>query len=222
MAMLGAGAKDDHRMSTDPTTETSPTTSVGGRRATAWLGLMLATLLVMAAVVVARPWDDGGDSGFGPVAQIAPAAADAAGLPTAPAVGKLAPNFRLQTLDGKEVRLSDLRGRPVFLNFWATWCFFCLTEMPAMQRVADEYGERVTILGVNVGESAGTARAFADREGIHFPLALDADKEVVKAYQARAMPTSLFIDADGVVRSLSYGPLTPPQMKEHLAGVLAP
>ena len=188
------------------------------RRDPRLLGPLLAAVLVGVAVVAARPWS-GRDAPFGPVAQVAPAG-EAAELKTAPEIGKLAPNFRLPTVDGGEVRLSDLRGRPVFLNFWATWCIFCVGEMPAMQKLADCYGNRVVVLGVNVGEETERARRFAEEAGVRYPLALDADTAVTEVYRVRQMPTSLFLDADGVVRAVGYGPLTPPEMEAHLAPLL--
>ncbi len=184
------------------------------------LALALALALVALAVLIAQPWQDDGDSPFGLVAQVVPPDPAVAAFSTAPEVGKLAPNFLLATIDGRTVRLSDLRGRPVFLNFWATWCFFCLSEMPAMQRFADRHSEEVVVVGVNVGEPATDARTFAANFGIRYPLLLDADRDVTEAYRVRAMPTSLFIDADGVVRSVSPSVLTPPQMEERLAEVL--
>ncbi len=185
-----------------------------------WLGPLLAVVLVGGMVVVARPWS-GRDAAFGPVAQVVPAG-EAAALTTAPEIGKLAPNFRLRTIDGGEVRLSDLRGRPVFLNFWATWCVFCVTEMPAMQQLADRHGGAVAVVGVNVGEEAERAHRFADAAGIRYPLLLDADRAVTKEYEVRAMPTSLFLDADGVVRGVKYGVLTPPEMEAFLDPLLVP
>ena len=194
-------------------------------RAQRWIALLLAAILVGAALAFTGSGrDSGGDkqgADLGPVTQVRPEDAAASDLPTGPEVGKLAPNFLLQDLDGRAVRLSDLRGRPVFLNFWATWCFFCLTEMPAMQRLADEYGDRIVVVGVNVGEAAADARTYAQNNAIRYPLLLDPDRAVTAAYQPRAMPTSLFIDAAGVVRAVSYGVLTPPQMREHLAPLLA-
>jgi peroxiredoxin len=185
-----------------------------------WGGLALAGVLVAAALLVGRVQSDGGDGRFGLVSQVAPADAKFADLATAPEVGKLAPNFRLETIDGGSLQLSDLRGRPVFLNFWATWCFSCVTEMPAMQRLADKYGDQVVVLGVNTGEPADRALAFATAQEIRYPLVLDPDLTVTETYGVRAMPTSLFIDVNGVVHSVSFGVLFPDQMEERLAPLL--
>jgi thiol-disulfide isomerase/thioredoxin len=178
-----------------------------------WPAIALALALIAAALGLTRPWHGGDASPYGTVAQVQPGAG-AADLDTGAEVGKLAPNFLLQTLDGRTIRLSELRGRPVFLNFWATWCIFCVAEMPAIQRLADRYGDRLVVVGVNVGQSEAEARAFADQAGIRYPLLLDPHLDVTRAYRVQAMPTSLAVDADGVVRALNYGVLTPPQMEQ--------
>jgi peroxiredoxin len=179
-----------------------------------WPPLLLALALVAVAVGVARPWQEN-DPDLGIVVQ-----GDVDGdadLQTAPTANSLAPNFRLETVGGEVVKLSDLRGKPVFINFWATWCFSCVTEMPAIQRLADTYGDELVVVGVNVGEEADNARTFAENFDIRFTLLLDPDMEVTRAYEVRAMPTSLFIDPAGVVHSVQYGVLTPPQMEERIA-----
>jgi peroxiredoxin len=186
-----------------------------------WPAISLAVALIAAAVVLTRPWQRDDGTQYGIVPQVKPPGAGAAGLGTAPAIGKLAPNFLLQTVDGRTVRLSDLRGKPVFLNFWATWCIFCVSEMPAMQRLADRYGDRLVVVGVNVGESAADARAFADQAGIRYALLLDPQTEVTKAYRVQAMPTSLFLDPVGVVRYLHYGVLMPPEMEQIVRPLVA-
>ena len=184
-----------------------------------WGGLGLAVLLIAAALVVGRAQSGGGgaDGRLGLVSQVRPADEALADLATAPEAGKLAPNFRLETMDGRVIQLSDLRGRPVFINFWASWCFACVTEMPAIQKLADAYGEQVVVLGINAGEPADRARAFAANQAVRYPLLLDPEAEVTRAYGVRPMPTSFFVDADGVVHSVAYGVLFPDQMKERLA-----
>jgi peroxiredoxin len=183
--------------------------------------LALAGVLIAAALVLGQMQRDGGQERFGLVSQVPPADAEHADLATAPEVGMLAPNFRLEALNGGGIQLSDLRGRPVLLNFWATSCFSCLTEMPAMQGLADKYGAQVVVLGINTGEPKDLALAFATAQEIHYPLVLDPDLKVTTTYEVQTTPTSLFIDADGVVHSVSYGALLPDQMEERLAPLLA-
>lgn len=130
------------------------------------------------------------------------------GLRYAAAPGELAPLFETVTASGDSFSLLALRGRPVVLNFWATWCAPCAVEMPELQRVHDTFGDSAVIVGVNTGESAGTVRAWAAERGIAFPLALDETGETAALYQLRGQPTTVILDADGVVRDIVYGPTT--------------
>lgn len=184
-------------------------------------GLALAAALVLAAVIFRGSTGSESNEGFGIVAQVEPTGRDSSDLKTRPQVGSLAPNFRLQTLDGDDVLLSDLRGRPVFINFWATWCFFCISEMPAIQQLANDYGDDVVMLGVNVAEPVSDAQTFATNFDITYPLVLDADREVAEAYQVRSMPTSVFVDADGVIAAFGFGAMFPDQIREQIDPLLA-
>jgi peroxiredoxin len=187
-----------------------------------WWALGIALVLIALSLLVRRPWQErAATDGYGLVDQ--PVSESGAGsLPVEPAPGKLAPNFRLRTSDGEEIVLADLRGRPVLVNFWATWCLFCVTEMPALDEFARRHQGRVTVIGINVGEPPETVEAFARQVGVHYPLLLDSTREVTRAYRVRSMPMSLLIDAQGVVQSVRYGVLTPPEMEERLAPLLTP
>lgn len=188
-----------------------------------WGGLALAAALVLAAVFFTSsdsPIGGNGDD-LGIVAQVEPAGTDLDDLETSPQVGALAPNFRLETLDGEEMLLSDLRGQPVFINFWATWCFFCISEMPAIQNLATEYGNNAIMLGVNVAEPVEDAETFATNFEITYPLVLDSDREVTEAYQVRSMPTSVFVDANGVIQAFGFGAMFPDQIRENLDPLVA-
>jgi peroxiredoxin len=185
-----------------------------------WPAIALALVLIVAALAVARPWEGEPESAFGIIEQVAPDDSSTVSLATNPVVGELAPNFLLPALDGQTIELADLRGQPVFINFWATWCIFCVMEMPAMQRLADKYEGQIWIVGINVGESFGDAQSFASANEIRYPLVLDSSMDVTEAYQVRAMPTSLFVDADGVVRFVRYGVMTPPEMEEVIQPLL--
>jgi len=114
-------------------------------------------------------------------------------------VGEEAPDVELVGLDGQPVRLSDFRGKPVVLNFWATWCVPCRIEMPSLQRAHEQYGDELTILGVDVEESAAMVGDYATALGLTFPLVIDPEADVARLFRVRAMPTTYFIDADGVV-----------------------
>ncbi|MDA8212392.1 MAG: TlpA disulfide reductase family protein [Clostridia bacterium] len=119
-----------------------------------------------------------------------------------PQVGYPAPDFTLTDLGGKTVSLSDLRGEPVYLNFWATWCPPCREEMPDIQQVYTEKGQQVRFLAVNLTgteKSVQGVREFLSAGGYTFPVLLDEDNAVAEQYQVRAIPTSIFIDAAGVI-----------------------
>jgi peroxiredoxin len=181
-------------------------------------------VLVVAAIGLGI-WQDRGDgsadtTALGMIDQVEPSGVEAQSLSTAPEVGSRAPNFRLETTNGEVMELADLRGTPVFLNFWATWCFFCLTEMPAMQIIADEYGDDVVVLGVSAGDSKEDASTYAGNNDIRYMLALDTDKVVTEAYGVRQMPTSMFIDENGVVENLIFGVIVPDQMRENIDAML--
>jgi len=121
-------------------------------------------------------------------------------------VGKLAPDFQLPGLDGQMVSLGDFRGKAVLLNFWATWCGPCRAEMPFLQQVHEERsGEGVVILAVNIGESQSEVEEFMKNFGLSFLMLLDADEEVARQYNIRAIPTTFFIDKDGVIQDLKIG-----------------
>ncbi len=130
-------------------------------------------------------------------------------LPPAPAIGHPAPDFTLPTLAGGQVTLSDLRGQPVVLNFWASWCGPCRAEMPELQRLHDRLGEAgMAVLGVNQGESPDTAAAFLEKLGLSFPVALDQRTGVSQQYLVNSLPTTFFIDREGVIRSTFIGPMS--------------
>ena len=120
-------------------------------------------------------------------------------------VGYTAPDFLLQTTANEELRLSDLRGQPLVVNFWATWCGPCRAEMPALVRLEAEHAGVARVIGVNQGESAEIITAFADELNIVYPLLLDPGNAVNRQYGVRGLPTTLFIDRDGVIRDQIVG-----------------
>lgn len=136
--------------------------------------------------------------------------------------GKAAPDFTLQTVDGKPLTLSDLRGQAVVLNFWATWCSPCRREMPALQAAYEAYREKgVVVVGVNFGESRATVRGFLSRYGITFPVVLDQDQQITsKMYEVKSFPTTVFIDARGTVRAVHIGELNRQLLDQYLAPLL--
>lgn len=134
----------------------------------------------------------------------------------APREGALVPDFRLLNLSGELVHLSDL-GKPAIVNFWASWCGFCIEEMPDFERVHQAVGDRVEVIGINREESLATARQFAGETGATYTLVLDLDDELGGRggpYQVVGMPTTLYVRADGTVDTVKVGFHTFEEMSE--------
>jgi thiol-disulfide isomerase/thioredoxin len=130
----------------------------------------------------------------------------------APIARQMAPLIATTTADGAEFSLQALRGRPVVLNFWATWCAPCVAEMPELQRVQETFGDSVTVVGINTGESATVVREWAAARGITFPLVLDPVGAAATDYQLRGQPMTFVINAAGVVTDVLFGPTTADQL----------
>jgi peroxiredoxin len=123
-----------------------------------------------------------------------------------PQTGFAAPDFTLESIDGQTVRLSDLRGQAVLINFWATWCPPCRAEMPAIQQAYDRYRDQgFTVLAVNLQESDAQVRAFADQFSLTFPILMDRSGSVSAQYRVRALPSTFFVDRAGVIRNVTVG-----------------
>jgi peroxiredoxin len=129
-------------------------------------------------------------------------------LPPAPAVGHPAPGFELPTIAGEDFDLASLRGTPVVLNFWATWCPPCRAELPELQAAGSRYAGQVAVVGVNQAEPAGVVQKFISENGLDFSIPLDEAATVSRLYAVRALPTTFFIDRQGIVRHVQVGPLT--------------
>ncbi|MFC1944282.1 TlpA family protein disulfide reductase [Chloroflexota bacterium] len=123
----------------------------------------------------------------------------------APWKDHLAPDFALRTLDGEIVRLSELRGQPVLINFWATWCPSCRMEMPHLQAAFEELAGEVYIVAINVGESEEKVRRYVEDNGLSFTVLTDPDKQVGDRYNIRYYPTTFLVDNEGVIREIRIG-----------------
>ena len=139
-----------------------------------------------------------------------------AGAPTASLVGKPAPELVVQAFDGGTLRLSDLRGQPVVLNFWASWCSPCRLEDPSLQDAARAHAGRVQFLGVAYRDSAAAARAYAAETRHPYPLG-DAVGGVPRGFAVTGPPETLFIDARGTVAARFLGPLDTAALGRYLA-----
>jgi len=131
--------------------------------------------------------------------------------PTVPAegtqIGNLAPDFQLQNLDGQFISLSDLRGKPVLLNFWATWCSPCRAEMPYLQQVYEEWSDKgLEMLAINVGGNPTQAKGFLQTYNLSLPVLLDPRWDIGKKYNVVGIPTTFFLDKDGIIQEKIIGP----------------
>jgi thiol-disulfide isomerase/thioredoxin len=130
--------------------------------------------------------------------------------------GEMSPNFQLLLDDGRHLRLQDLRGQPVLLNFWATWCGPCRLEMPEIVRVATTNPDLV-VLAINVQESMEQLQPFAEEFQMTLPVVRDTDGELRNLYEVRGMPTSVFIDREGKIFTIWTGILTSKLLEDLLA-----
>jgi peroxiredoxin len=134
-----------------------------------------------------------------------------------PTTDSPAPDFQLVSLSGETVRLSDLRGIPVLVNFWATWCGPCLLEMPAIQSRYDRHQSEFAVLAVNYDEPIEQVRPYVDQLGLTFDVLLDPAGEVQRLYRVRGYPTTYLVDAEGVIRIQHIGLMSEEQLDRYLA-----
>jgi thiol-disulfide isomerase/thioredoxin len=125
-----------------------------------------------------------------------------------PFKGRQAPELSLENLHGQRVSLSQHQGKPVLINFWASWCPPCRQEMPTFQEIHQEYGDQVIILAVNATstDNLENVREFVSETGVSFPILLDSDGLIQKSYGITALPTTIFVDTNGVVYERLVGP----------------
>jgi peroxiredoxin len=172
--------------------------------------LIPAVLILGAVIILLAGCGNGSTSGNG----------------KADAPAKVAPDFNVDTLDGKMVSLSDLKGKPLVINFAASWCGPCEVEAPVLAKVHEKYKDRVTFFGIAVNDKPDSQRAFAQRHGLTFPIGLDPNESVVNSYQKRArvpyygIPTTFFIDADGNIVSFYVGPVTENIFDQKVSAIL--
>lgn len=129
---------------------------------------------------------------------------------------KNAPDFTLQRLDGQSLRLTELRGRVVVLNFWATWCSPCVQEMPLFQQYAQRYPTELAIVGVNLQENPDIVQAFVKKIGVSYPIVLDENGAVSELFRVVGLPDTFFIDQEGVIRKRHIGSLSRDQLDAYL------
>lgn len=178
-----------------------------------WLSGLVVTFLALAAAAFALP------------GQTRRALQDAPGVTlegdAKPEVGSRAPDFELQAASGETIRMSAYRGRPVMINFWATWCGPCRVEMPAIQNRFERHRENgLVVLAVNFDESRETVLEFGKELGLTFPLLLDPGGEIQRRFLVRGYPTTFFIDEKGVITTEHIGAMTEGLLDEYLDGIV--
>ncbi|MCW5932911.1 MAG: TlpA family protein disulfide reductase [Fimbriimonadia bacterium] len=120
-------------------------------------------------------------------------------------VGVKAPDFEVEMMDGKKVKLSSLRGKPVFLDFWATWCPPCRASLPHTQDFSKRFAGKAHIIGVNLREDEEKIKPFMEKGSYSFPVALDRDGSIAQKYGVSGIPTFIVIDAEGTVAFVQVG-----------------
>jgi peroxiredoxin len=137
--------------------------------------------------------------------------------------GDVAPDFEFSAFDGTRMRLSEFRGRPVFLNFWATWCGPCRAELPAMEvKLREHEADGLVVLGMNNGERIESAERFLERLDVELTAyGYDPGADVARLYAVPGMPTSYFIDADGVITAVFASALSESRMEDAIQIAIA-
>lgn len=147
--------------------------------------------------------------------------ADAAG--PAPHIGETAPAFNMRTLDGKTVSLSDYKGQPVWISFWASWCPPCRAENPDIEETYQKYkDEGLVILAPAIGEDSGTVAGYVKRTGLSFTVGVDETTQLAANYRIVGIPTHFFIDRDGVLQVWRIGSMSTKTMEKNIQKIVSP
>ena len=183
-----------------PAAASTPTRRRARRAITAaWLVAGVAALVALLTITVSGP---------------APAV-------TTPILGRPAPAFDLATLDGGRLALADLRGSPVVVNFWASWCIPCREEAPLLTAVAEDHRDQgLRVVGIVYQDGAEQAQDFMRRYGQTYPGLLDPDGRTAIDYGVFGIPETFFIDRAGIVRARQIGAVTRDDLRQQIAGIL--
>ena len=130
--------------------------------------------------------------------------------------GSLAVNFELETTSGETIHLSDMQGKPVLVNFWATWCGPCQVEMPLIQEYYEKYSPDLKVMAVNYDEAVGDVQPYVKELGLTFPVILDPGGKITDLYRIRGFPTTYFIDSEGFVQGVYVGIMSKHTLEENL------
>lgn len=199
------------------------------RRLVALAGLVIIVGGTVTALLAAGLLgNQGGGEGIESVLLLDPPSGSREGLDVGPAVGKLAPDFEVSAFDGTRHRLSDFRGKAVYVNFWATWCVPCQVELPDMHELQAQHSDELVVIAVNRREPLDRAEAYFRNlprndggTGVSFAVnGIDPDDTLYEEYRALGMPASFFIDANGVVTRVFNGLIRLSQMEDAVTEAL--
>lgn len=143
------------------------------------------------------------------------------GLRYAPEIGSLAPPFTTSSLTGEFVDLLEFRGQVVVLNFWATWCAPCEAELPILQAFADQMGDQVRVVAVNLREDGLHIQPWLAARQLTLPIGLDVEGNVAALYQLRGQPSTYIIAPDGQISAIFYGPISAEALRAATAPLLS-
>lgn len=186
-----------------------------------WI-LAFGVVIVGASVLYNRLSDEVSVGGIATVTQETAAAEETAApgetTPETQESSNPAPDFTVYDLEGNAHKLSDFRGKPVLLNFWASWCGPCQMEMPDFQKFYESHGDKVNFVIVNLTdgqqETVETASAFIEEKGYTFPVYYDTDIDAAMKYGVSAVPVSYFLDAEGNFVAWAQGALTADMLQQ--------
>lgn len=174
-----------------------------------WLSTVgAAIILFMVSVVIFDQVTHSGNiSKNDKTTSAAPAGQTGSNFKTGNRIGNLAPDFALKTADNRDIKLSDFRGKNVIINFWATWCGPCRYEMGSLQSIHETWEKAdVILLAIATQDGFDNARSYAETNGLTFTIPVDIPGKVAEGYGVRGLPTSFFINRDGVITSIKVGP----------------
>ncbi len=184
---------------------------------------LVSALLLLLAACAAPDTSDREDDPMGPAGPAHSAQTESQARETAKPVN-YAPDFEVLDNDGNTVRLSDFRGKPVVLNFWATWCPPCKAELPDFDRSAATYGDEVTFLMVNLTDggrdTVSGVREFVAANGYTFPVYFDTRYSAANAYRVSSIPTTYFINAEGEIVSYKVGMVSASELEKGIESLL--
>ena len=140
-----------------------------------------------------------------------------------PKIGKPAPDFELTMTDGTKQQLSSFKGKPVWINFWASWCPPCRAENPDIQDVYDANHDSngLVLLAPALGEATDSVTSYMDRADLHYPVGVDGDTQIAANYRVLGIPTHIFVDRDGIIRDMRIGAMSKKTMERMIAEITA-